>query len=253
MPPVNRKSPSPVPRRRPVVAGTRTSGSDRTADSGTDTVTLAVPPAEAKRPKAVFRRRHRAEDIARLDSVDPAPRPTDEAAAPSRSRLLPIALGIAALLLIAAAVLSTVFFVHARGPGTSSSSAANAALVDAPATQQVGAATVDVLQKIYSYTYTTIDADSNAAIALMTPEMAAQYRPLFDNIRKAATQAKTTTKATVVSDGVRLLDGDRAEVLAFVVVTDDNAGTALQPSGYRFTASMLRSNGKWLLADLTEA
>ncbi len=147
MPPVNRKSPSPVPRRRPVVAGTRTSGSDRTADSGTDTVTLAVPPAEAKRPKAVFRRRHRAEDIARLDSVDPAPRPTDEAAAPSRSRLLPIALGIAALLLIAAAVLSTVSFVHARGPGTSSSSAANAALVDAPATQQVGAATVDVLQR----------------------------------------------------------------------------------------------------------
>jgi len=73
MPPVNRKSPSPVPRRRPVVAGTRTSGSDRTADSGTDTVTLAVPPAEAKRPKAVFRRRHRAEDIARLDSVDPRP------------------------------------------------------------------------------------------------------------------------------------------------------------------------------------
>lgn len=256
MPPVNRKSPSPGPRRRPAVAGTRTPGAHRTAQGGTDTVALPVtpPPASPSR-KPVFLRKHRAGDTAQDDLPVAAPRPSSSPARGSaaRSPLLPIALGVAALMLIAAVALATIGLVQTRSPSTSAASASNVALVDAPATQQVSAATVDVLQKVYSYTYTTIDADSKAAIALMTPEMAGQYRPLFDNIKKVATQAKTTTKATVVSDGVRLLDGDRAEVLAFVTVTGDNAGTALQPSGYRFTASMLRSNGKWLLADLTES
>lgn len=239
MPPVNRKSPSPV-RRRPAVAGIRTPGADRNTTILADPVAEPVEPAPRRR--AGIRRWRRRDNTA-----------SGPAATGPRSRLLPVALAVAALMVLAAVVLTTVSFVHARGPDASAASRSNVALVDAPATQQVAAAATNVLQTAYSYTYTTIDANLDAAVALMTPEMGAKHRASFDTIRKAVTDAKTTTKASVVSDAVRLLSGDRAEVIAFVVVNGDNGGKTLQPSGYRFTASMLRVNDKWLLSDLTES
>lgn len=242
MPPVNRKTSASPVKRRPAIAGTRTAG------TGHDTETTPSGPTDLTKPSP----KPRADDTAAAGGAV-----VEDLTAPATTqrprRLLAVSLTLAALMLIAAVVLATVSWVHARGPGDTAGAKSNVALINAPETQQVGAAAVAVLQKAYSYSYTTIDADFNAAIALMTPGMAGQYRPLLDNIRTAATQAKTTTKATVVSDAVRLLDGDRAEVIAFVVVTGDNAGTALQPSGYRFTASMLRDNGKWLLSGLTES
>lgn len=254
MPPVNRRSPSPV-RRRSAVAGSRTPGADREAR-------LRVDPEREPAPVEVGAAR-RGKGVSLLKRLSPAESRTDaqamehhvqrlERADRPRSPLLLALLGLASLLVIAAVVVSAVSWVHASQPAKSTASS-NVALVDAPATQEAAAAAVDILQKAYSYTYTTIDANLNAAVAVMTPEMGAKHRANFDTIRKAVTEAKTTTKASVVSDGVRLLSGDRAEVLAFVVVTGDNGGTALQPSGYRFTASLLRVDGKWLLSDLTES
>jgi len=272
MPPVNRKSPSPV-RRRPAVAGVRTPGADRDTrvDTKADYDSASAPQDSAPQDSAsqdaagsdaagsgsarrgsalsLLKRPARAESAVRPPSGEGR---GSGAGGSRRSPLLPISLGLAALLLVAAVVLAAVAWSHASTPANSAASS-NVALIDAPATQQAGAAAVDILQKAYSYTYTTIDANLDAAVAVMTPEMGAKHRANFDTIRKTVTNAKTTTKASVIADGVRLLSGDRAEVLAFVVVTGDNGGTALQPSGYRFTASMLRVNGKWLLSDLTES
>lgn len=233
MPPVNRKSPSPV-RRRPVIAGARTAGTDR--------ATATMPrPEPAPTPAA------------RAKQAGPPQESAIRKPAAGTPRLRAVAFILAALVVVVAVALSAVSLLHAERSGNDADVASNVALLDAPATQEAGAAAVDILQKAYSYKYTTIDADFAGAMAMMTPEMLGQYRPLVDKIRDAATQAKTTTKATVVSDAVRLLDGDRAEVIAFVVVTGDNAGTALTPSGYRFTANLLRDNGKWLLSGLTES
>jgi len=282
MPPVNRKSPSPV-RRRPAVAGVRTPGADRDTrvDTEADYDSASAPQDSASQNAAgsdatgsdatgsdaagsdaaeagsarrgpalsLLKRPTRAESAVRPPSGEG--RGTG-AGGSRRSPLLPISLGLAALLLVAAIVLAAVAWSHASTPANSAASS-NVALIDAPATQQAGAAAVDILQKAYSYSYTTIDANLNAAVAVMTPEMGAKHRANFDTIRKTVTNAKTTTKASVIADGVKLLSGDRAEVLAFVVVTGDNGGTALQPSGYRFTASLLRDNGKWLLSDLAES
>lgn len=249
MPPVSRKSPSPVPRRRPAVAGSRTPGADRGTRIPAQTVDetaqpmdgLAQPSGKVESPTASLARPHRNKRKSLALAVRRRPGP------------LSTALALAAVLLIAAAVLATVSWVHADGAKDSAGTTANVALVDAPDTQQVAAAAVDILQKAYSYSYTSIDANLDAAVAMMTPDMAAQHRANFNTIRKTVTDAKTTTKATVVSDGVKLLEGDRAEVIAFVAVTGDNGGTALKPSGYRFTANMLRTNGKWQLSGLTES
>ncbi len=253
MPPMNRKRPSPT-KRRPAVAGVRTPGADRDTGSSEDTEYSATParpsPGRSGSAVSLLKRPSPAESPVQRQR----PKDVDRADA-KRSRrfpLLPVSLGLAALMLVAAVVLAAVSFAHASKPVDSAASS-NVAQIDAPATQQAGAAAVDILQKAYSYTYTTIDANLDAAVAVMTPEMGAKHRANFDTIRKTVTSAKTTTKAAVVADGVRLLSGDRAEVLAFVVVTGDNGGTALQPSGYRFTVSLLRDNGKWLLSDLTES
>lgn len=258
MPPVSRKnSPSPNKRpspgkRRTVVAGTRTPGTDRdnrTAGPSLVKEPSLIEPSEDGQPTELATA-DKAADALEPDILEPD---GHEIARPRSSRYLVAALAVSALMLVAAVVLSVLSFVHARTPEEAAGSTANVALLDAPATQQVGAAAVDILQKAYSYSYTTIDQNLDEAVAVMTPEMGMQHRTNFGTIRKTVTQAKTTTKATVVSDAVRLLDGDRAEVIAFVVVTGDNGGTALQPSGYRFTASLLRTDGKWLLSGLTES
>lgn len=253
MPPVNRRRPSPV-KRRPAVAGTRASGADRQNASEQDSASdqpIRASDQQRSRKDAVQRR-----SGARRLPAWPKGRAAADSALPDkaspRSRVVPVSLAIALLMLVAAVFLSVVSLVHARGSDDTATSA-NVALVNAPDTQQVGAATIDVLQKAYSYNYATIDADFVGAEAAMTPEMVNEHRANFDNIRKVAVQSKTAVKATGISDAVRLLEGDRAEVIAFVVVTGDNGGTALQPSGYRFTASMLRNNGKWLLSALTES
>lgn len=172
--------------------------------------------------------------------------------APRRSRPVTAALALAGVLLVAALVVGGVALVSDGGT-TQDAPTANVALVDPAATAEASAATVTILQTAYSYTWSSIDADLDNAVALMTPEMATQHRASFASIRQVVTDSQTTTQATVVQNGVKLLDGDRAEVIAFVTVGGDNAGTALQTAGYRFTANLLRVDGRWLLSGLQES
>ena len=211
-----------------------------------------MPPAPGSvaepHPAVVIRKVPRAaagEPAAAPTEVEPAPAAGPAAVAPHRhrSRLVAAAL-VLALLLGAFAV------VAAFEPGVDKASSTNTALVDTAATDEVGAAAVQAVQKTYSYTFGTIDADVAAATALMTPDMAAQHAKNIATIKDAVTQAKTTSKAQVTADGVRTLQGDRAEVVAFVVVTSDNGGTALAPVPLRFTAQMQKVDGAWKLSGL---
>jgi len=156
------------------------------------------------------------------------------------------------VVLLAAAVLLAVFAVVAsREPGVDRTGRDNAALVDVAATDQAAAAAVEAVQRTYSYSFATIDQDLAAATALMTPAMAAEHEKNIATIKDAVAQAKTTSKAQVTANAVRTLQGDRAEVVAFVMVTSDNGGTALAPVSLRFTAQLQKVDGAWKLAQLT--
>ena len=122
--------------------------------------------------------------------------------------------------------------------------------MELPRRSEVTAAAVNAVQKTYSYTFATIGSDLTAATDLMTPDMASKHQANIATIKDAVTQAKTTSKAQVTADGVRTLQGDRADVVAFVVVTSDNGGTALAPVPLRFTAQMQRVDGTWKLSGL---
>jgi len=152
------------------------------------------------------------------------------------------------VVLLAAAVLLAVFAVVAsREPGVDRTGRDNAALVDVAATDQA----VEAVQRTYSYSFATIDQDLAAATVLMTPAMAAEHEKNIATIKDAVAQAKTTNKAQVTANAVRTLQGDRAEVVAFVMVTSDNGGTALAPVSLRFTAQLQKVDGAWKLAQLT--
>jgi Mce-associated membrane protein len=216
-----------------------------------ETTTPAVPT-----PRVVIRKVPRADPVVPGgDAVgEPGPEGTTApdthtaAAPPARRR----GLRAAAVMAVLAVVLGAFAVVAAVEPGSgTAASSQNTALVDTAATDEVAAAAVDVLQKTYSYSYSTIDADLTAATDLMTPDMAAKIAATRATTVSAVTQAKTTSKAQVTADGVKLLQGDRAEVVAFVVVTSDNAGTALAPVPLRFTAQLQRVDGAWKLSDLT--
>ena len=164
----------------------------------------------------------------------------------ARRRRLPVA----AVLLTLAVLLGAVAVIASFKPGVSATTGGNTAFVDAAATSEVTAAAINAVQKTYSYTFTTISSDLTAATDLMTPDMASKHQANIATIKDAVTQAKTTSKAQVTANGVRTLQGDRAEVVAFVVVTSDNGGTALAPVPLRFTAQMQRVEGTWKLSGL---
>jgi len=177
------------------------------------------------------------------------PEGTQPEGAPTRTRRRPRRMLVVSL---AMAVLLAVFAVVASGePGVDRTGRDNAALVDVAATDQAAAAAVEAVQRTYSYSFATIDQDLAAATALMTPAMAAEHEKNIATIKDAVAQAKTTSKAQVTANAVRTLQGDRAEVVAFVMVTSDNAGTALAPVSLRFTAQLQKVDGTWKLAQLT--
>lgn len=204
--------------------------------------------AGAARPRTVSRPVPAAGGATSTTATPAAPAATGRRGRPVRALL-----ALAAVLVVGALVVGVLALVRAGQASSGDVPTSNVALIDDAATAEASAATVTILQTAYSYSWTTVDADLAAAVALMTPEMAAQHRASFDSIRQTVTDSKTTTKATVVANGVRLLDGDRAEAIAFVTVAGDNDGTALQTAGYRFTANLLRVDGSWQLSGLAES
>lgn len=219
-----RESPAPVPAIAPAP--------DRPAELGAT-------------PAVVIRKvpRTAAAEPAEVVGDDPA---AETPAPPVARRGLPVA----AVLLTLAVLLGAVAVIASFKPGVTATGGGNTAFVDTAATSEVTAAAVNAVQKTYSYTFTTIGSDLTAATDLMTPDMASKHQANIATIKDAVTQAKTTSKAQVTADGVRTLQGDRAEVVAFVVVTSDNGGTALAPVPLRFTAQMQRVDGTWKLSGL---
>ena len=240
--------PTPVPGavERPPVGSEPT----REAPSSPAPVPAAAPapdrPAELGATPAVVIRK-----VPRTASAEPAEVAGDDpgaetAAPPAARRGLPGA----AVLLALAVLLGAVAVIASFKPGVTATGGGNTAFVDTAATSEVTAAAVNAVQKTYSYTFATIGSDLTAATDLMTPDMASKHQANISTIKDAVTQAKTTSKAQVTADGVRTLQGDRAEVVAFVVVTSDNGGTALAPVPLRFTAQMQRVDGTWKLSGL---
>jgi Mce-associated membrane protein len=167
---------------------------------------------------------------------------------PRRRLLLPVLLLVVAALLAGAGGWLTISAQHAR----SSAAAVNRALVDPAATAEVSAAVSTALNKIFSYSYDKTQVTEQAAADVLRGGALTTYRQLFDQVRTLAPQQKLVLATRVVNIAVAYLNGDRAQVLAFLDQSATRADTnSTSAAAAQLSVTAKREGNKWVITDLT--
>lgn len=123
-----------------------------------------------------------------------------------------------------------------------------AALRTAPGAAEQAATT------ILSYDHESLEADRDAAAALMTPEYRAEYVETFDElVLEAARERQAQVEADVRASGVAASGPDRVEVLLFVNQTTISTANSGEPQTAlnRVVLAMDRIDGAWRVDDIT--
>jgi Mce-associated membrane protein len=156
---------------------------------------------------------------------------------------------VAAVLLLAAAFMGVSWWRTAH-----SAAVENTALVDVGATAQVSQQLGDAVRKIYSFDYTRLDQNQQAARAVITPDFQAEYDKLFDQVRTLGTQQQAVVTATISQIAVREIHGDTAVAVVFVDQQATKAaaadGQTQAASAGRLTVTGKLVDGVWKVADV---
>lgn len=122
---------------------------------------------------------------------------------------------------------------------------------DGSAAREAQVAAERAVVPVLSYDYQHLDADQQAATALMTGAYKDEYDKLFAVLEENAPRTKTTVTAEVVASGIVRAADDRVQVLVFVDRPTTNKLSA-EPTVYKdqVTLSMQRVDGEWLVDDL---
>lgn len=239
MPPIRRTTKPASSGRRPKIAGT---GSGRPGSEVRATEVDGEPNLGG--PAAV--------GVAVVDDARPgySPHPVGEggtetgttrAGGPSR-RLL-------AILGAAAAVLAAFAVVAAFEPGAD---VANTAYVDIGGTAEVSDAARSALNTLYTYSPDTIDAYPERARKVLTENMRGEFDKTIDPTVAAVKQGGTATTVQVTDVGVKVLDGDRAELITNVTVSAESNGVAQDSASGPLIVRMEKVGGVWLLSDIAD-
>ena len=185
------------------------------------------------------------------DEASPEPVQTDSGAEPDErdeptgTAAAGATPGVPTWLLAGLGVLAAGLLVATAWMWTSGDSGDDSAARDA----QVAAerAVVPVL----SYDYEHLEADQEAAQALMTGKYREEYDKLFAVLEENAPQTQTKVTASVIASGIVRATDDRVQVLVFVDRPTTNKLNA-EPVVYKdqVTLSMQLVDGRWLVDDL---
>ncbi|MBB5851973.1 hypothetical protein ACFQ05_01715 [Amycolatopsis umgeniensis] len=166
---------------------------------------------------------------------------------PSRRPKLPLILLVAAAVLVAAGVWST---LEARSI-SAAPSAANTALTDVGATAEVNSAVTVALNKIFSYSYDRTDVTEKAAASTLRGKALESYNQLFAQVREKAPAQKLVLTTRVSSSAVQELDGAKARLLVFLdqaaTRADSNSSTA---AAAQLSVTAEREGDNWVITDL---
>ncbi|MDV6263628.1 hypothetical protein [Rhodococcoides yunnanense] len=128
----------------------------------------------------------------------------------------------------------------------------NAAWVGSAATQEVTSAATDALQTLYTYKADTIDADFDAARAVLNQSMLDEFNSTADTTKSAVVQTKTGTEAMVTDIGVSRLEDDKAELIANVNISATQDGVASGSAEGPLTVNMEKVDGTWKLSAIDD-
>lgn len=133
----------------------------------------------------------------------------------------------------------------------SAAASGNQALVDTGRTTQVVGDVSDALNRVFSYAYDNTSATEQAARQVLTGPAASQYSTLFTQVRQQAATQKLTVTTRVVSAGVTLLDGDRAQLLVFLDQTATRDGSSHgSASAAELSITAQRQGSHWLITGI---
>lgn len=200
---------------------------------------------------------------AELEPPDPAPAGPESRAAPPtgvpatgrqapgvRARLASVPVLAAAIVLFAAAAVAFALLDQGvRGTPV----ARNTALVDIGATAEVSGQLGDALETLYSFDFARLDENERAIREVITPGFGPQFDVIWDDVEQLAPQLQAVVSATVNVSAVKLVDGDRAELVAFVdqqATRVAEGGESQLASAGRITVVGERVDGRWKIADI---
>ncbi|PTR31335.1 Mce-associated membrane protein [Rhodococcus sp. OK519] len=252
MPPIRRSTKPASSGRRPKIAGAGTSqqGSD-VRPPASDVPLLDADGAAAVAVVTVDEGGPAKGDTpVRLEKVD-EPAPVTAGGEPGRSgaRFGGPNWKLVAGLAVAAIVLAAFAVVAAFKPGVDVS---NTAYVDAGGTAEVTEAARTALNTLYSYSPDTIDEYPGKARAVLTENMRGEFDKTIDPTVAAVKQGGTSTTVQVTDVGVKVLDGDRAELIANVTVSAESNGAAQDSASGPLIVRMEKVGDVWLLSDIAD-
>lgn len=129
--------------------------------------------------------------------------------------------------------------------------AENRALIDLPATERVRSDVRAAVERVYGYSYRSLDANERSARAVVTGPFAEEFSRQFEAVRQLAPQQKAVVAATVVDIAVRSLTGTSAELVVFVDQTLTNAKLREPAStGGRLLVTAQLGAGRWKISDV---
>ncbi|MGW0522396.1 hypothetical protein [Crossiella sp. NPDC003009] len=234
-------------RRRPAVAGTRTTHPARPGQAG-DTGALEEKGTRAA-PVAGAARATGAAAVA--DEATAAVEAGAEPVVAERVRSRPARAGRWLVALTVALALLAGFFLVQGWRSSDSAAARNQALVNGPATAEVSGQVAEALRRVFSYRHDDTASTEAAAAEVLVDAARAQYDALFAQVREQAPQQKLVLSTKAVTTGVRELSADRAVLLVFLDQTatrGDNNQTSASAAQLGVTAR--RTGEKWLITEL---
>lgn len=139
--------------------------------------------------------------------------------------------------------------VAALEPGAEVS---NTAYVDIGGTAEVTEAARSALNTLYTYSPDTIDAYPEQARKVLTESMRGEFDKTIEPTVAAVKQGGTSTTVQVTDVGLKVLDGDRAELITNVTVSAESNGVAQDSASGPLIVRMEKVGGVWLLSDIAD-
>lgn len=159
-----------------------------------------------------------------------------------------------AVLLIAAVLFGGLAFVfRQQAAPLMGDSGENDALVDTAETSAVNGQAKEAVSKVFSYDFAnTAKAESEAKKHLVGPAVE-QYDQLFATVKQQAPQQKLLVTTSVKESGVKRLQADRAEVLAFVNQNATRTETKENSTGQaQVSLGMVKQGDQWKINNITQ-
>lgn len=180
--------------------------------------------------------------------IEPDAEPATTAEPDRRRTRLLTALGVVAVLLLAATTLLAVAWYSSRESGPLT----NQAFADGARTSELVGQVTNAVVTVYSYDYTTLPENEAAAKAVITGDFTAEFDKTFQPVKDGATKQMTVLNTTVKAASVSQLQGDRARLLMMVDQTGTK-GPAKEPTAAssRLAIDALWTDGRWKISGVT--